>query len=81
MAPATGSTSQNCGAKRSTKSAGKLKVLTEQPESKPADDTFRIPPRKKSPGKTGESDDRDIDGDEEDEEPEVEVCDLPISLS
>jgi hypothetical protein len=78
MAPAAGSTSQIRGAKRSTKVAGKLKVLPEQPESKPADDTaFRIPAHTESPGKTGESDDGDIGEEEEEEEPEVEVCNLP----
>jgi hypothetical protein len=78
MAPATGSTSQIRDAKRSTKVAGKLKVLPEQPEPKPVDDAaFRISAQKTSPGKTGESDDGDIDEEEEEEEPEVEVCILP----
>lgn len=62
------------GANRSTKVAGKLKVLPEQPEpatSKVVD--FRGPPRDEDVGTTGDSDEGDIDDDEEDDPDDVEV--------
>lgn len=68
------------GANRSTKVAGKLKVLPEQPESsallapKKLGVELQGPPRDRedSTGTTGDSDEGDIDDDEEEPE-EVEV--------
>ncbi|KAL0958157.1 hypothetical protein HGRIS_000323 [Hohenbuehelia grisea] len=63
------------GANRSTKVAGKLKVLPEQPEPPVVLGPQFVRPREDtegSVGTTGDSDDADADTDEEDE-PEVEV--------
>lgn len=64
------------GANRSTKVAGKLKVLPEQPEpatSKPA--RLQGPPRDQDDnvGTTGDSEDGDIDDDDEGDPDDVEV--------
>lgn len=61
------------GANRSTKVAGKLKVLPEQPE--PATAKVAEPPsslKDENVGTTGDSDEGDIDDDDQ-EEPDVEV--------
>ena len=64
------------GANRSTKVAGKLKVLPEQPEL-PGESSRE---REESVGTTGDSDDGDVD-EAEDEDPEdVEVRELYLSL-
>jgi len=59
------------GANRSTKVAGKLKVLPEQPES-PVTARKLVLPSPKDQDTTGDSDEGDIDGDTEDQE-DVEV--------
>jgi hypothetical protein len=66
------------GANRSTKVAGKLKVLPEQPEHLPVISTkstgevSRIKDHPESPGTAGDSDDGDIDENEESQE-DIEV--------
>lgn len=66
------------GANRSTKVAGKLKVLPEQPEhlpvitTKSTGEVSRIKDHPESPGTAGDSDDGDIDENEESQE-DIEV--------
>jgi len=69
------------GANRSTKVAGKLKVLPEQPEDLPVIGTktgLPKPPTAKdyteSGANTGESEDGDVEESEQSEEEDVEVC-------
>ena len=67
------------GANRSTKVAGKLKVLPEQPENLPSLDTKPKAPaaeRTQTEGTatTGESEDGDAEEDSQAEEEDVEVC-------
>lgn len=66
------------GANRSTKVAGKLKVLPEQPDNLPSfrseGATLRTEPSKvDSVEATGDSDEADIDEDEDEQEDEIEV--------
>ena len=66
------------GANRSTKVAGKLKVLPEQPENLPGLDSKAKSQtadkvHAESTGTTGESDEGDADTNEESQEEEVEV--------
>jgi len=68
------------GANRSTKVAGKLKVLPEQPESLPVLNTkppaiHDKPPRDHagSPGTTGDSDEGDVEENDESQEEDAEV--------
>jgi hypothetical protein len=62
------------GANRSTKVAGKLKVLPEQPEPVTARVDLPAPPKDhdENVGTTGDSDEADVDDDEEEPE-DVEV--------
>ncbi|PPQ68916.1 hypothetical protein CVT24_007660 [Panaeolus cyanescens] len=61
------------GANRSTKVAGKLKVLPEQPEDLPILGERKPRPEDLSTGTTGDSDEGDVEENEESDEPEVEV--------
>jgi hypothetical protein len=65
------------GALRSTKVAGKLKVLPEQPDSElvPPRKTLQIPPKDHETGigSTGDSEEGD-DEEEEDDAEDVQVC-------
>jgi hypothetical protein len=74
------------GANRSTKVAGKLKVLPEQPDNLPSfrseGVTLRTPPSKvDSVEVTGDSDEADIDEDEDEQEDEIEVSIILLSAS
>jgi hypothetical protein len=60
------------GANRSTKIAGKLKVLPEQPEL-PGLHGESSKEREESVGTTGDSDDGDVDEAEDEEQEDVEV--------
>lgn len=76
----TGSEPKSRGANRSTKVAGKLKVLPEQPEPQPAAPKvvgLQGPPRDQDDnvGTTGDSEDGDIDDDDEGDPDDVEVSD------
>jgi hypothetical protein len=66
------------GANRSTKVAGKLKVLPEQPEH-PGLHRESSKEREESVGTTGDSDDGDVDEAEDEEQEDVEVGVLCIS--
>lgn len=61
------------GANRSTKVAGKLKVLPEQPEPVTAKVVGIPSSLKDQEGTTGDSDEGDIDDDDQDEPEDVEV--------
>lgn len=61
------------GANRSTKVAGKLKVLPEQPEDLPILGERKPRAEDISTGTTGDSDEGDVEENEESDEPEVEV--------
>lgn len=67
------------GANRSTKVAGKLKVLPEQPEDLPVlpSKPFSKPPREhaESAGTTGDSDDGDVEENDDSQEYDAEVRD------
>jgi hypothetical protein len=69
------------GANRSTKVAGKLKVLPEQPEHFPIPSTSTNPTKDyESVGTTGDSEDGDVEESEESQE-DVEVCRYDISYT
>lgn len=85
LPPPVGSSSETKprGANRSTKVAGKLKVLPEQPDPAPRNLDLPGPPKSGDKGgnvsgggaTTGDSDEGDIDEDEEEEEgQDAEVC-------
>ena len=65
------------GANRSTKVAGKLKVLPEQPELHRESSKER----EESVGTTGDSDDGDVDEAEDEDQEDVEVRELCLYLS
>jgi len=68
------------GANRSTKVAGKLKVLPEQPEL-PGLHRESSKEREESVGTTGDSDDGDVDEYEDEEQEDVEVRVLHVHFT